>query len=134
MPVGDLFNGRDASTASSAASLGRRIVPALSNSVPRLVAEETHDSSGPVEATIGSGPVGASLLASLRPHSESVLRSALFPQNCVYLTQLGRLLFIYFAHVLGLLVLGRSFNAGDVKTFLLPFIVDDALDLSSCLD
>ena len=102
--------------------------------MPRLVAEETHDSSGPVEATVGSGPVGASLLASLRPHSEPILRSALFPQNCVYLTQLGRLLFIYFAHVLGLLVLGRSFDAGDVKTFLLLFVVDDALDLSSRLD
>ena len=102
--------------------------------MPRLVAEETHDSSGPVEATVGSGPVGASLLASLRPHSEPILRSSLFPQNSVYFTQLGRLLFIYFAHVLGLLVLGRSFDAGDVKTFLLSFVIDDALDLPSCLD
>ncbi len=134
MPVGDLFNGRDTSTASSAASLGRKIVPALSDSMPRLVAEETHDSSGPVEATVGSGPVGASLLASLRPHSEPILRSAFFSQNCVYLAQLGRLLFIYLAHVLGLLVLGRSFDAGDMKTFLLSFVVDDALDIPGCLN
>ena len=134
MPVGDLFNGRDTSTTSSAASLGRRIVPALGNSVPRLVAEETHDSSGPVEATVGSGPVGASLLASLRPHSEPVLRSALFPQNCVYLTQLGRLLFINFAHVLGLFFFSRTLDAGDVEASLLSFIINDALDLPSCFD
>ena len=134
MPVGDLFNGRNASTASSAASLGRGIVPALSNSMPRLIAEETHDSSGPVEATVGSGPVGASLLASLRPHSEPILRSALFPQNCVYLTQLGRLLFVHFAHVLGLFLFRRPFNAGDVEAFLSPSVVNDALDLPGCLD
>ncbi len=121
MPVGDLFNGRDASTASSAASLGRGIVPALSDSMPRLVAEKTHDSSGPIEATVGSGPVGASLLASLRPHSEPILRSALFPQNCVYLTQLGRLLFINFAHVLGLFFLRGPFDAGDVETSLFVY-------------
>ncbi len=119
---------------SSAASLGRRIVPALSDSMPRLVAEETHDSSGPVEATVGSVSIGASLLASLRLHSEPILRSTLFSQNCVYLTQLGPLLFIYFAHVLVLLVLRRPFDAGDVETFLLSFVVDDALDISGCLD
>ena len=102
--------------------------------MPRLVAEETHDSSGPVEATVGSGPVGASLLASLRPHSEPILRSALFPQNCVYLTQLGRLLFVHFAHVLGLFLLGGPFDAGDVEAFLLSFVVDDALDIPGCLN
>jgi hypothetical protein len=134
LPVGDFFDGRDLSTTSSAAFLGRRIVLALGDSVPRLVAEETHDSSGPVEATGGSGPVGASLLASLRPHSEPILRAAFLPQNNVYLTQLGRLLFINFAHVLGLFFLRRPFNTGDVETFLFSFIVNDALDLPGCLD
>ena len=134
MPAGDFFDGRDSSTTSSAASLGRRIVPALSNSVPRLVAEETHDSSGPVEATVGSGPVGASLLASMRPHSEPVLRSAFLSQNSIYLTQLGRLLFINFAHVLGLFLFRRPFNTGDVEASLLSFIVNDALNFPGCFD
>ncbi len=134
LPVGDFFDGRDSSTTSSAASLGRRIVPALSNSMPRLVAEETHDSSGPIEATVGSGPVEASLLASLRLHSEPILRSAFLSQNSVYLTQLGRLLFIDFTHVLGLFFLRRPFNTGDVETFFFTFIVNDTLDLPGCLD
>jgi hypothetical protein len=108
---------------SSAAFLGRRIVPALGDSVPRLVAEEAYNSSGPVEATVGSGP-----------HSEPVLRSAFLPQNSLYLTQLGRLLFINFAHVLGLFLFGRPFNAGDVETFLLSSIINDALDLPGCFD
>ncbi len=74
LPACDLFNGRDALTASSTASSGRRVTPALSDSVPRLVAEETYDGSGPVEATVGSRLVGASLLTLLRPHTKTVLR------------------------------------------------------------
>jgi hypothetical protein len=102
--------------------------------MPRLVAEETHDSSGPVEATVGSSPVGASLLASLGPHSESILRPAFLPHNCVNVAQLGRLLFVHFAHVFGLFLLGRPLNASDMKAFFFLPIINDALNLPGCLN
>jgi hypothetical protein len=47
---------------------------------------------------------------------------------------LGRLLFVHFAHVLGLFLLGGPFNAGDVEASFFSFIVNDTLDLSGCLD
>jgi hypothetical protein len=102
--------------------------------VPRLIAEEAYDNSGPIEATAGSGPIGASLLASLRPHSEMILRLALSSQYCVDLTQLGCLLFVNLTHFLSLLGLGRTLNAGDVESSFSPFVIQIRFDLSGKLD
>ncbi len=93
--------------------------------MPRLVAKEADN---------GSGPVEASLLTSLRPYSETILRPALLPQNCVDFMQLGHLLFIHFTHVLGLLGLGRDLNAGDVEPTFSPLIVKDRFNLPGKLD
>ncbi len=93
--------------------------------MPRLVENETDH---------GSGPVEEALLASLRPYSETILRPALLPQDCVDFSQLGRLLFVHLAHVLGFLVLGRAFNTGDVGPSFSPFVVEDRLNLPGKLD
>jgi hypothetical protein len=59
--------------------------------MPRLVAEETYHSSGPIEA------------ASVRPswlYTEFILRASSLPQNSVDLAELGGFFFVDFSNVL----------------------------------
>ncbi len=93
---------------------------ALGNSVPRLVAKEADDGSGPVETISGSNPVGPFRPALLRSDPKSVLRTPFLPQDSIDSLQVGGLLLVDVdvAHVRTISLIGPV-DAGDMKTSLL---------------
>ena len=107
----------------------------LGNSVPRLVAKEADDGSGPVETISGPDPVGPFRPALLGPDPKSVLRTSLFPQDGINCLQVGGFIFVDIAHVRTVSLISPV-DAGDVKTSLrlALLVIQDAFDLPSCFD
>jgi hypothetical protein len=93
---------------------------ALGNPVPRFVAEEADDSSGPVEA------------ASVWPswlYSKFILWPSFPFQNSINLAKLGSFFFVNFSDIL---CVGFGFwgcHIGNVVPFLSSSVIDDALNL-----
>jgi hypothetical protein len=101
--------------------------------MPRLIAEETDDGSGPVEAILESYPVGPCLRASLRSHSDPVLRSSLSPHDCVESLKVGHFILVDLAHVGAVLELIFFLNAGYKDPLVLLLIIKDDLNFPSGL-
>jgi hypothetical protein len=102
----------------------------LSYTMPRFVAEETDDGSGPIEAILGFYPVGPCLRAFPRPHSETVLRSSSLSHDCIESLKVGRFVLIDLTHVGAVLELVFFLNAGYKDPLVLLLIIEDGLNFS----
>ena len=101
--------------------------------MPGLVAKETYDGPGPVEAVSKSIPVGTLLLPSSWSQAESILRASLAPQHSIDSVEVISFFFVHLADVEAILGLANLNGSDDDSSILSP-VVDDALDFPSQFD
>ncbi len=122
------------SSSKPTASFGGGFGIALGYAMPRLVAKEAEDGSGPIETILRSSPVGPSLRAALGPHLKPLLRLSFPPEDGIDGLQVGGLFIIDFTRICAILLLG-PINAGDVESLLRQalLVIEDALNFSGSL-
>jgi hypothetical protein len=102
--------------------------------MPRLVAKESNDGSGPVEAIPRSYPVRPSLQATPGLHSEPVLRPSSPPHDCIENLKVDSLILVDLTNISSVLNAICILNAGHENSFtILLFVIKDALNFSGGL-